>query len=183
MKTPARLLTLLSIAAALLSAAGCSKLMARDQLNKGVQSYRNANYEQAIEHFKNAVALDDDLKVAKLYLATAYTSQYVPGVDTPENQRMAQQAIEEYQQVLRNDPNNVNSLKGIGYLYMQLKKFDQSREYYQQARDKDPNDPELDYSIGVIDWTQAFQDAREVKTGNGLKNEEVELNGKKDQKL
>jgi tetratricopeptide (TPR) repeat protein len=183
MKTPARLLTLLSIAAALLSAAGCSKLMARDQLNKGVQSYRNANYEQAIEHFKNAVALDDDLKVAKLYLATAYTSQYVPGVDTPENQRMAQQAIEEYQQVLRTDPNNVNSLKGIGYLYLQLGKFDQSREYYKQAVDKDPNDSELYYSIGVIDWTQAFRDAREVKTQNGLKNEEVELNGKKDQKL
>jgi tetratricopeptide (TPR) repeat protein len=183
MKTPARLLTLLSIAAALLSTAGCNKLLARDQLNKGVQSYRNANYEQAVEHFKNAVSLDDDLKVAKLYLATAYTQQYVPGAETPDNQRMAQQAIEAYQQVLTSDPDNVTSLKGIAYLYLQLKKFEQSREYYQKALTKDPNDPELYYSIGVIDWTQAFQDARNIKTQNGLRNEEVELNGKKDQKL
>lgn len=182
MKTPARLLTLLSIAAALLSTAGCNKLMARDQLNKGVQSYRNANYEQAIEHFKNAVALDDDLKVAKLYLATAYTSQYVPDVDTPENLRMAQQAIDEYQEVLKRDPDSVNSLKGIGYLYLHMKKFDQSREYYQKAIDKDQNDPELYYSLGVIDWTQAFQDARNIKTQNNMR-EEAELNGKKDQKL
>lgn len=182
MKTPARLLTLLSIAAALLSTAGCNKLMARDQLNKGVQSYRNANYEQAIEHFKNAVALDDDLKVAKLYLATAYTSQYVPDVDTPENLRMAQQAIDEYQEVLKRDPDSVNSLKGIGYLYLHMKKFDQSREYYQKAIDKDQNDPELYYSLGVIDWTQAFQDARNIKTQNNMR-EEQELNGKKDQKL
>lgn len=182
MKTLARLATLLSVAAALLSTAGCSKLMARDQLNKGVQSYRNANYEQAIEHFKNAVALDDDLKVAKLYLATAYTSQYVPDVDTPENLRMAQQAIEEYQKVLEADPDSVNSLKGIGYLYLHMKKFDKSREFYQKAIDKDPNDPELYYSLGVIDWTEAFKDAREVKAQYGMK-EEDELNGKKDQKL
>ena len=37
------------------SATGCSKLRARDQLNKGVQSYKNAKYEEAIEHFQQAV--------------------------------------------------------------------------------------------------------------------------------
>ncbi|HEY6272061.1 MAG TPA: tetratricopeptide repeat protein [Terriglobales bacterium] len=182
MKTQARLVTLLLVAAALLSTAGCNKLMARDQLNKGVQAYRSANYEQAIEHFKNAVALDDDLKVAKLYLATAYTSQYVPDVDTPENLRMAQQAIEEYQRVLDRDPDSVNSLKGIGYLYLHMKKFDQSREYYQKAIAKDPNDPELYYSLGVIDWTEAFKDAREIKAQYQMREEE-ELNAKKDAKL
>ena len=183
MKTPARFLTLLSIAVALLSTAGCHKLMARDELNKGVQAYRNAMYEQSVEHFKNAVALDEDLKVAKLYLATAYNQQYVPGAETPENLRMAQQAIDEYQEVLRSDPDNVTALRGIASLYLQLKKFDQSRDYFQKALSKDPNDPELYYSVGVIDWTQAFQDARNIKTQSGLKNEEVELNGKKDQKL
>ena len=45
-------------AARALSAVGCDRLRARDQLNKGVNSYKNARYEEAIEHFKNAVALD-----------------------------------------------------------------------------------------------------------------------------
>ena len=45
----------------MLSAVGCEKLRARDQLNKGVQSYKNARYEEAIEHFKNAVQLDPSL--------------------------------------------------------------------------------------------------------------------------
>ncbi|HYX54510.1 MAG TPA: hypothetical protein VE783_13715, partial [Candidatus Limnocylindrales bacterium] len=105
----------------LLGSAGCNKLRARDQLNKGVQAYRSAQYEAAIEHFKNAVDLDSDLKVAKLYLATAYAQQYVPGVDTPDNVRNAQLAIEEYKKVLENDPKSVNSLKGIAFLYMQQK--------------------------------------------------------------
>ena len=31
---------------------GCSKLQARDQLIKGVQAYKNAKFEEAIDHFQ-----------------------------------------------------------------------------------------------------------------------------------
>ena len=61
-----------------LSASNCNKLKARDHLNKGVQSYRNAQFQPAIMHFKAAVALDPSLLNARLYLATAYAQQYVP---------------------------------------------------------------------------------------------------------
>lgn len=182
MKRSARLVALLAVAAALLSTAGCNKLKARDQLNKGVQAYRSANYEQAIEHFKNAVYLDGDLKVAKMYLATAYAQQYVPGVDTPDNVRNAQQAIDEYKRVLEGDSGNVTSLKGIAFLYMQQKKFDDAREYYKKAIDADPNDPETYYSVGVIDWSATYQDAAKFKADAGLKVDD-ELKGKGDQKI
>ena len=86
MKVSLRVLALVAVAALALSNAGCDKLRARDQLNKGVASYKNARYEVAIEHFKNAVALDPSLQNAKLYLAAAYVAQYIPGVDSPENQ-------------------------------------------------------------------------------------------------
>src|SRR5262249_7372000 len=127
-----RLVAVLAVAAALLSTAGCNKLRARGQLNKGDQAVKSANYDQANDHIQNDVGLDSDLKVAKLYLATAYAQQYVPGVETPENLRMAQQAIEEYQRVLEKDPASVSSLQGIGYLYMQMKKWDKAREYYRK---------------------------------------------------
>ena len=182
MNTTARLVTVIAVAAALLSTAGCNKLKARDQLNKGVQSFRAANYEEAIEHFKNAVNLDSDLKVAKMYLATAYAQQYVPGVDTPENLRNAQLAIDQYKQVLAQDDKNVTSLKGIAFLYMQQKKFDEAREYYKKAIEADPNDPETYYSVGVIDWSATYKDAADLKAKEGLKVED-ELKGKGSQKL
>jgi tetratricopeptide (TPR) repeat protein len=176
-----RLVAVLAVAAALLSTAGCNKLRARDQLNKGVQAYKSANYEQAIDHFQNAVGLDSDLKVAKLYLATAYAQQYVPGVDTPENLRMAQQAIEEYQRVLEKDPASVSSLQGIGYLYMQMKKWDQAREYYRKTLDLDPNDPANYYSLGFIAWSQAYENAALLKAKNGMKVDDPFKKG--DQKI
>jgi tetratricopeptide (TPR) repeat protein len=181
MKQCARMAAALAVATALLITAGCNKLKARDQLNKGVQAYKSANYEQAIEHFKTAVFLDSDLKVAKLYLATAYAQQYVPGVDSPDNMRMGQQAIDEYKKVLENDPKNVSSLKGIAYLYLNMKDFDKAREFYKRAIAADPDDPEAYYSVGMIDWSQAYKDAADLKSANGMKVDD-ELKGKGSQK-
>jgi tetratricopeptide (TPR) repeat protein len=182
MNRSARLVAVFAVAAALLSATGCQMLKARDQLNKGVQAYKSANYEQAIDHFRNAVRLDPQLKVAKLYLATAYTSQYVPGVETKENIAMAEQAIEQYKAVLAEDTQNVTSLKGIAYLYMQMKKFDEAREYYKKSIAADPNDPDVYYSIGVLDWTAVYKDTADRKSKEGLKIDD-EMKGKRDTKL
>jgi tetratricopeptide (TPR) repeat protein len=146
----------LGLAAVLLVLGGCTKLKARDQLNKGVQAYKNAKYELAIEHFKNAVAYDPKLLNARLYLATAYAQQYIPGADTPENNQMGQQAIDEYKKVLQMDPRNTNSVKGIASLYFNMKKFDQAKEYHAKAKELDPNDPEEYYSVGVNDRKRAL---------------------------
>jgi tetratricopeptide (TPR) repeat protein len=172
MKISLRVLAIVGAAALALSTAGCDRLRARDQLNKGVASYKNARYEQAIEHFKTAVSLDPSLQNAKIYLATAYLAQYIPGVDSPENLQNANAAIEQYKAVLDQDPKNVNSIKGIAYLYLQMKKFDDAKNYYRKAIDLDPNDPEAYYSIGVIDWTQAYQPRMEERSKLGLRPDE-----------
>ncbi len=172
MNKSGRVLTVLLILLALFSTIGCSKLRARDQLNKGVQSYKNAKYEEAIEHFKNSVELDPSLVTARLYLATAYAQQYIPGADSPDNNRFAEQAIEVFKQVLAQNPpkeQQIHSLKGIASLYFGMKKFDQAREYYQKVADMDPNDPESYYSLAVIDWMQAYQPDQTIRAGLGMK--------------
>ncbi len=180
-----RLLTLAVVALALSSSMGCNKLRARDQLNKGVSAYKNAHYEEAINHFQQAVELDPSLLNARMYLATAYAQQYIPAVDSPDNVRMAQQAIEQYQKVLDSNPareQKVNSAKGIAYLYLNMKKFDDAKKYYRMASDVDPNDAEPYYSVGVIDWTASYQPRMEERAKLGIKPEE-NLNAKnKDQK-
>ena len=134
-----------------------------------MQSYKNARYEEAIEHFKNAVSLDPSLLNARIYLATAYAQQYVPGAETDENKRYADQAIEEYKKVLAVDPSNINSVKGIAYLYLQEKQFDEAKQYYNKAVQIDPNDPESYYSVAFIDWTQAYKFRQDERNKLGMK--------------
>ncbi len=172
MNKSGRVLTVLMVLLALFSTIGCGKLRARDQLNKGVQAYKNAKYEEAIEHFKNAVELDPSLVTARLYLATAYAQQYIPGADSPDNNRFAEQAIEAFKAVLAQNPpkeQQVNSLKGIASLYFGMKRFDQAREYYQKVAELDPKDPESYYSLAVIDWMQAYTPDQTVRASLSMK--------------
>jgi len=180
-----RLLTLAAVMLALFSAVGCNKLKARDQLNKGVKAYKDNHYEQAIDHFQQAVQLDPGLIVARMYLATAFVSQYIPGVDSPDNLHTAQQAIDEYQKVIDTNPSRdqkVTSAKGIAYLYLNMKKWDDAKKYYRMASDLDPNDAEPYYSIGVIDWTACYSPRMEERAKLGLKPDEHLSAKNKDQK-
>lgn len=180
-----RLLTLAAVALALFSTVGCDKLKARDQLNKGVKAYKDNHYEQAIDHFQTAVRLDPALINARMYLATAYVSQYVPGIDTPDNLRTAQQAIDEYLKVIDANPSRdqkVNSAKGIAYLYLNEKKWDDAKKYYRMASELDPNDAEPYYSVGVIDWSACYQPRMEERAKLGMKPDEHLSAKNKDQK-
>jgi tetratricopeptide (TPR) repeat protein len=180
-----RLFTLAAAMLAILSSVGCSKLRARDQLNKGVTAFKNAKFEEAIDHFQQAAALDPSLINAKMYLATAYAQQYIPGADTPENNKMAEEAIKQYQAVLdMKAPRDQqeNAAKGIASLYYNMKKFDEAKKYNHMVSDIDPNDPDPYYSIGVIDWAECYAPRMEERAKLGLKPDE-NLNPKnKDQK-
>jgi tetratricopeptide (TPR) repeat protein len=141
-------------------AGGCSALRAlkaRDQLHKGVDSYRNGKFQTAIEHFKSAIQLDPRLINARLYLATAWAQQYVPGGDTPENLKIGQQAIDAFEDVLKMDSKNTTALASIGQIYYNMKNFDKAKEFQRKRMVVEPNNPEPYYWIGVIDWAQAFQ--------------------------
>jgi tetratricopeptide (TPR) repeat protein len=149
---------------------GCGKLKARDLLNKGVAAYKNAQYDSAIEDFKQAKDLDPGLMNARLYLATAYASQYIPGAPSEQNVRLGTQAVNEFKEVLQLDPNNLSAIDGIGSILFQMagtpydpKKFEESKSYHQKHIELKPNDPEPYYWIGVIDWTLAFRGNGELR--------------------
>lgn len=172
MNRSVRLLVGFAVLLAMLATAGCTKLKARDQLNKGVQAYKNSRYEEAIGHFKQAVDYDPSLINARLYLATAYAQQYIPGAETEENKRNALSAIDEFKKVLEKNPPReaqVASLKGIASLYFNMKEMQQAKDYHKKVIELDPNDPEAYYSIAVIDWTLAYQPRQEERAKLGMK--------------
>jgi len=163
----------LAFAALLILAAGvsgCNKLKARDLLNKGVAAFKNAQYDTAIENFKAAKDLDPGLMNARLYLATAYASQYIPGAPSEQNVRLGTQAVNEFKEVLSIDDKNLSAIDGIGSILFQMagtpydpKKFEESKSYHQKHIELKPNDPEPYYWIGVINWTLAFRANGELR--------------------
>jgi tetratricopeptide (TPR) repeat protein len=152
------------------AASGCNKLKARDLLNKGVAAFKNGQSDAAIEDFKQAKEADPDLLNARLYLATAYASLYIPGAPSKENLQRGEQAVAEFKEVLDKDSNNLSAIDGIGSILFQMggqpfdpKKFEESKTYHQRHIQLKPDDPEPYYWIGVIDWTLAFRANGEMR--------------------
>jgi len=159
---------------------GCDKLKARDNLNKGIQSYRNARYPEAVAYFQKAVELDPNFTTTHLYLATAYMSQYIPGAESPENVRMAENAYNEYQNVLKLDPKNETATASIAALYFNQKKMDDAKEWNQKLIALNPQNKDAYYTLGVIAWTQWLAPDREARNKLGMKPEDPGPLKKKD---
>src|ERR1700745_2449380 len=143
---------------------GCNKLKARDLLNKGVGGVKNGQYDAAVEGFKEDKDLAPSLLNARLYLATAYASQYIPGAPSEQNRNIGRQAIQEFKDILSTNPDNLSAIDGIGSILFQMagtpydpKLFEESKTYHQKHITLKPEDPEPYYWIGVIDWTLGFR--------------------------
>lgn len=169
--------SLVLIIAALALGVGCDRLRARDLLNKGVQAYKNGQFDQAIDDFQRSKALDPGLVNARLYLATAYSTQYIPGAPSEENVRLGEHAIQEFKEVLEKDSSNVSAIDGIGAILFNMggtpfdpKKFEESKTYHERHIQLKPEDPEPYYWIGVIDWSLAFRGNKDMRADYNQKS-------------
>jgi tetratricopeptide (TPR) repeat protein len=171
-----------ALCASLLSVAGCAKLKSRDQMNQGVQAYKNNHYAEAVRHFKEAVTLDPSNQNAQLYLATSYMIQWVPGADAPDNKKNYDMAKQEFDEVLKKDPSNSLALASMasmaynsassGTPEQKAAALEEARKWNQRRIEVDPKDPEPYYYLGVINWAQAFPPIRDARVEAKMPNTE-----------
>ncbi|WP_031495826.1 hypothetical protein [Bryobacter aggregatus] len=164
-------------------ASGCEKLKARDALNKGVQAYKATKYEEAARKFKDAIDADPTFEVARLYLATSYMSQWIPGADSPENKALAKKAEDEFMIVLKNDPKNklaTESIASMRYnqanafpnLEDKLRVMDDAKVWYAKLVEIDPTNAKAYYSLGVINWSKWYPNYKQAREKAGMRQED-----------
>lgn len=174
------LLTATALAGALaLFGTGCDKLKSRDDLNKGVNAYKNAKYTDAVGFFKDAINLDPDNPNARTYLATAYMMQWIPGATSPENLQFASQAREEFNKVLEKNPNDAVALASMASLAyneadqlpadQKNAKFDEAAGWYTKLVTSDPKNRDGFYSLGAIAQKKFYPALMLARLGAGMK--------------
>ena len=176
----------LSLLAALVAATltlGCSKqinyLKARNELNRGVRAFQAADYPNAVVHFGAALEFDPELTDAKAYQAYAYMNQYIPGGLAPENMKMADMAIDGFEEVLANDPENMLAVSSMASLFFNMKDFERAETWHRKrielALKQDPPDPkaaESYYTIGVINWTRSYEPRMQARADLSMRPED-----------
>ena len=140
--------------------AACQIQAAAEEMKAGGKAYQESNYAEAESHFRKAVQLDPDSQLAHLSLAKTLAIEFLPGSQNPENEQLAEAAIEQYKIILQgpvDDQTSADSTHAIAALYYNMKHFDEALDYYAKAIEIDPKNAELYYSIAVIDWMKAYE--------------------------
>src|SRR6202035_3193702 len=61
-----------------------------------------------------------------------------------------QQALNEFQEILKSDPKNAAACRGLGYAYLQKQDFKQAGEYFKRASGLDSKDPRVHYYSALL---------------------------------
>jgi TonB family protein len=139
----------------------------RGWLNQGVQAFKSQHYSEAATDFQKAVDLSPNEVNPRLYLATAYMQQYIPGADSAENLVIVERAEAGFRAVLTIEADNRVALESLAALELNERKFDEARVWYQRLIKVDPTNDRAYYSMGFIAWSKwypAYITAR-VETG------------------
>ena len=125
-------------------------------IKEGLEAYKAAQYDEAIDDFKQAIAADPKSVEAHLYLATAYIAA---GKD----------ARPEFATILELDPKNRQALASLASLAFQAGDFEEARNRYTQILRNEPNNKEAHYALGVIAWTRFYPAYKAAHQRAGLK--------------
>jgi tetratricopeptide (TPR) repeat protein len=149
---------------------------AADEIRAGILAYQFSNYAGAAEHFQAALKLDPSSTQARMLLANSYAQQYIAGDDSAANTEIATHAIAEFKTVLKDDPTaqqRYRSTASVASLSLNLKRWDDAREYYMKAIELDPDDAHNYFSMGVIDWTLAYPPRVKMREDMHLNDSEM----------
>lgn len=182
-----QLLLALTAGAFVLFSSGCDKLQSRDSLNKGVAAFKNAKYAESAALFKKSSELDPSNTNARLYLATSYMVQWIPGAESKENEELARNAREVFTDVYKNDPKDVNAMAYLASLAFnegkatqavnegvarRKAKFEEAKDWYTKLLAVNPQDKVAYYSLGVIAWENWYPVLMNARAKMSMKPED-----------
>ena len=120
------------LAILVVTSSGCgviNRIRSKNQLNEAARAYREAHFEEAEQHARNALELDPNNKTAPLFIARIVHRQYQPGINTPANIAKANRAIDEYKKLLETNPKNDEAYKAVASLLGLIKEDQKQRDW------------------------------------------------------
>jgi tetratricopeptide (TPR) repeat protein len=115
-----------------------NKLQANYHFTKANQLFTDGKYRRAMNEYELTLKYNPDMIQAYRFLGESYKSLYKVGVDTPENQQVADNALAAFKKAYEAEPNNKEIIFSLGDMYDKLKNFDEAEKLYLRILELEP---------------------------------------------
>jgi serine/threonine protein kinase/tetratricopeptide (TPR) repeat protein len=138
---------------------------------RGLQDLSNKRYAEAVEQFKQALALGRPSYDVLYNLGRAYR-QYALSLRDKDEKLFREQmthAAEQFEQAAKNRPNALDAYFQLGMCYHDLGLYQQAETAFKEALRIAPTDSAIYYQLGLVALKQGYQRAAEGYFLEGLK--------------
>jgi len=115
-----------------------NKLRANYHFSKANQLFTDGKFRKAMTEYENTLKYNPDLIQAYRFLGESYKSLYKIGVDTPENQEIADKALDAFKKAYETEPDNKEIIFSLGDMYDKLKNFEEAEKLYLRILELEP---------------------------------------------
>lgn len=142
-----RTFTLILALSTLLWGVGCQEINARRSIQEGNKEFEKGRFEQAAQHFEDALKLGPHLAIAHYNAGLTYKKMFRPGFDTPENMAYAKKASEHFQAYLEKHGQDRDIITLLTRVWTESGDHASALAYWEAELSKDPSNTEV---IGIL---------------------------------
>ncbi len=150
-RTRKRAATTAILLLAVLALPGCNKLKSKQEIKRGNEFLKAAQYEAALSAYQEALRLDPGETKLHKHIGIAYMGMYQPGSKHPKDLEYAQKAIENLKEYVAAYPDDAKALEYLVSMYLSTERFDDAIAFYQnEMLKRDPKDSKAMQSLAML---------------------------------
>ncbi len=139
----------LLLAVSLLS--GCDKIKSKQEIKKGNEFLKAAQYQSALAAYEEALRLDPGETKLHKHIGIAYMGMYTPGSKHPKDIEFSQKAIDNLKQYVEAYPDDAKAREYLVSMYLNAERFDDAIAFYQnEFLKRNPKDAKAMNSLAML---------------------------------
>lgn len=136
---------------AVLALPGCNKLKSKQEIKRGNEFLKTAQYQTALSAYQEALRLDPGEDKLHKHIGIAYMGLYQPGSKHPKDLEYAQKAIDNLKQYVAAYPDDQKVLEYLISMYLNTERFDDAIAFYQnELLKRNPKDSKAMQSVAML---------------------------------
>ena len=130
---------------------GCDKIRSKQEIKRGNEFLKAAQYQSALAAYEEALRLDPGETRLHKHIGIAYMGMYQPGSKHPKDLEYAQKAIDNLKQYVQAYPDDTKSLEYLVSMYLNTERYDDAINFYQtELLKRNPKDSKAMQSLAML---------------------------------